>query len=60
MIKIFKKISAFICAGALACTALAFSAFADNEEGRCLVYDNAISESDEKSCEELLGASSWA
>ena len=59
MIKIFKKISAFICAGALACTALAFSAFAeDNEDGRCFVYDNAISESDEKECEDLLNEAS--
>ena len=55
MMKIFKKLSAFICAGALACTAFAFSAFADdNEDGRCWVYNNAISESDEKECEKLL------
>ena len=56
MIKIFKKISAFICAGALACTALAFSAFADNT--RCIVEDNAISESDANECEKLLDEAS--
>ncbi len=55
MIKIFKKLSAFICAGAIACTALAFSAFADdNEDGRCWVYDGAISSSQEEECEKLL------
>ena len=52
MKKLFKKLSAFICAGAIACTAFAFSAFADT--GRCIVYNNAISASEKADCEELL------
>ena len=52
MMKIFKKLSAFICAGALACTAFAFSTFADTK--RCIVEDNAISESEANECEKLL------
>ena len=52
MMKIFKKLSAFICAGALACTAFTFSTFADTQ--RCIVEDNAISESEANECEKLL------
>lgn len=52
MKKLFKKLSAFICAGAIACTALAFSAFADTD--RCIVENGAISASDEKECQSLL------
>ena len=52
MIKILKKLSAFVCAGALACTAFAFSTFAATD--RCKVEDNAISESDENECQKLL------
>ena len=52
MRKLFKKLSAFICAGAIACTALAFSAFADTD--RCIVENGAISASDEKECQSLL------
>ncbi len=52
MMKIFKKLSAFICAGALACTAFAFSAFADTD--RCIVEDNAITESEANECDKLL------
>lgn len=52
MIKILKKLSAFVCAGALACTAFAFSTFAATD--RCIVEDNAISESDESECQKLL------
>lgn len=59
MMKIFKKLSAFICAGALACTAFAFSAFAENnEKGRVYVYNDAISASDEAECEKLLDEAS--
>lgn len=59
MMKIFKKLSAFICAGALACTAFAFSAFAENnEKGRVYVYNDAISASDEEECEKLLDEAS--
>ena len=53
MIKIFKKISAFICAGALACTALAFSAFADSTQ-RVYVEDNVLTESEKSECEKVL------
>lgn len=56
MKKLFKKLSAFICAGAIACTAFAFSAFADT--GRCIVYNNAISASEKADCEELLNDAS--
>ena len=56
MKKLFKRLSAFICAGAIACTAFAFSAFADT--GRCIVYNNAISESEKADCEELLNEAS--
>ena len=56
MKKLFKKLSAFICAGAIACTAFAFSAFADT--GRCIVYNNAISASEKEDCEELLNDAS--
>ena len=56
MKKLFKKLSAFICAGAIACTAFAFSAFADT--GRCIVYNNAISASEKADCEELLNVAS--
>lgn len=52
MRKLFKKLSAFIFAGAIACTALAFSAFADTD--RCIVENGAISASDEKECQSLL------
>ena len=53
MIKIFKKISAFICAGAIACTALAFSAFADSKQ-RVYVENNVLTESEISECEKLL------
>ena len=52
MRKLFRKLSAVICAGAIACAAFAFTAFADNE--RCVVYNDAISESDQAECEDLL------
>ena len=59
MRKLFRKLSAVICAGAIACTAFAFSAFADdNEDGRCWVYGNAISSSDEAECEKKLDEAS--
>ncbi len=57
MRKLFKKISAVICAGAIACTALAFSAFAA-DNGRCVVYNDAISNSDKAECEKLLNEAS--
>lgn len=57
MRKLFKKISAVICAGAIACTALAFSAFAA-DNGRCVVYNDAISDSDKAECEKLLNEAS--
>lgn len=56
MMKLFKKLSAVICAGALACTAFAFSTFAAS--GRCIVDDEAISSSDAAECEELLDEAS--
>lgn len=56
MMKLLKKVSAFICAGAIACTAFAFSAFA--ERSRCIVDGGAISESVADKCEKLLDEAS--
>ena len=53
MMKIFKKISAFICAGAIACTALAFGAFADSKQ-RVIVDNNVLTESEKNECEKVL------
>lgn len=52
MRKLFKKLSAVICAGVLACTAFAMSTFAETK--RVYVVDQAISTSTELECEKLL------
>ena len=56
MIKLFKKLSAVICAGAIACSMLAFNTFAETK--RCLVNDNAISSSDASEIEDILNKAS--
>lgn len=56
MIKLFKKLSAVICAGAIACSMLAFNTFAETK--RCLVNDDAISSSDASEIEDILDKAS--
>ena len=57
MRKWFRKLTAVICAGALACTAFAFSVFADDDE-RCYYQDGAINESEALDCDSELSKAS--